>query len=138
LAHGWGSGPTSALSKYVLGVRPVEPGYKTWLIEPQTGDLSWAEGTVPTPYGPIEVKWRKTSKGLSLKINVPDGTSGTVGVPANGPSSSLTDNGQPAQEAKKSAPASPSEAIPSARPGYTYLKDLGPGTHVIQVTGGQK
>jgi alpha-L-rhamnosidase-like protein len=32
-------------------MKSVEPGYKTWLIEPQTGDLSWAEGTVPTPYG---------------------------------------------------------------------------------------
>jgi hypothetical protein len=66
---------------------------------------------------------------------VPDGTGGTVGVPANGPSSSLTDNGQPVQETKKSAPASPSEAIPSARPGYTYLEGLGHGAHLIQVTG---
>jgi alpha-L-rhamnosidase len=108
LARSWSSGATNAVSQYVLGVRPVEPGYKTWLIEPQTGDLSWAEGTVPTPYGPIEVEWRKTAQGMRLEINVPNGTSGTVGVPANGPSSSLTDNGQPAQEAKKSAPASPS------------------------------
>jgi alpha-L-rhamnosidase len=41
-AHGWASGPTSALSNYVLGVRPIHPGYKTWLVEPQSGDLSWA------------------------------------------------------------------------------------------------
>lgn len=53
LAHAWSSGPTSALSKYVLGVRPVEPGYKTWLIEPQIGDLTWATGTAPTPYAEI-------------------------------------------------------------------------------------
>jgi Bacterial alpha-L-rhamnosidase C-terminal domain/Cytochrome c len=70
LAHGWASGPTSALSKYVLGVRPVQPGYKTWLIEPQPGDLSWAEGRVPTPYGPIAVRWQKTPRGLRLEINV--------------------------------------------------------------------
>jgi alpha-L-rhamnosidase len=79
LAHGWASGPTSALSKYVLGVRPIQPGYKTWLIEPQPGDLSWAEGRVPTPYGPIAVRWQKTPPGLRLEINVPVGTSGTMG-----------------------------------------------------------
>jgi alpha-L-rhamnosidase len=60
LAHPWSSGPTAGLSKYVLGVRPVSPGYKTWLIEPQPGDLTWAKGRVPTPYGPIKVKWEKT------------------------------------------------------------------------------
>ena len=124
--------------KYVLGVRPVQPGYKAWLIEPQTGDLSWAEGTVPTSYGPIEVKWRKTSKGLSLEIDVPAGTSGTVGVPANVPSSSLTDNGQPVQEAKNRVAANASEGVGGARPGYTYLEASRPGAHVIQARGGEK
>jgi alpha-L-rhamnosidase len=76
LAHPWSSGPTSGLSKYVLGVRPVSPGYKTWLIEPQPGDLTWAKGRVPTPYGPIKVKWKKTSQGLRLEIDVPNDTSG--------------------------------------------------------------
>ena len=108
------------------------------LVEPQPGDLSWAEGTVPTPYGPIEVKWRKTSKGLSLEIDVPTGTSGTVGVRANVPSSSLTDNGQPVQEAKNRVAANASESVSGARPGYTYLEDLGPGAHVIQARGGEK
>ena len=112
--------------KYVLGVRPVEPGYKAWLIEPQTGDLSWAEGTVPTSYGPIEVKWRKTSKGLSLEIDVPAGTSGTVGVPANVPSSSLTDNGQPVQEAKNRVAANASEGVGGARPGTRTWRTSGP------------
>jgi alpha-L-rhamnosidase len=138
LAHGWSSGATSALSEYVLGVRPVEAGYKTWLIEPQTGNLSWAEGTVPTPYGPIEVKWRKTSNGLSLEIDVPAGTSGTVGVPTSSNADSVTANDRPVKKAEKITPASESEDSSGARPGYAYLADLGPGVHVIQVTRGEK
>lgn len=30
LAHGWSSGPTSALSEYALGIRPRTPGYGSW------------------------------------------------------------------------------------------------------------
>jgi hypothetical protein len=38
-------------------------------------------GRVPTPYGPIKVKWKKTSQGLRLEIEVPNGTTGSVGLP---------------------------------------------------------
>jgi Bacterial alpha-L-rhamnosidase C-terminal domain len=133
LAHAWSSGPTSALSKYVLGVRPVEPGYKTWLIEPQIGDLTWATGTVPTPYGPIAVAWQKTSKGFRLEINVPAGTSGTVGVPRSSNADAVTDNGRPIEKRA----ASVSDNSVGSRPGYAYFAELRPGPHVIQVMEGK-
>lgn len=136
LAHAWGSGPTSALSKYVLGVRPVKPGYRTWLIEPQTGDLSWAEGTVPTPFGPIQVEWRRTAQGMHLEINVPEGTSGTVGVPAQGASYLLTVNGKPLKGAKAAAVSSSDQA--GSRSGYVYVSGLNPGANQIVVTGGDQ
>src|SRR5207247_9849353 len=37
LAHGWAGGPVSSLSGYLLGARPVTPGYETWIIAPQPG-----------------------------------------------------------------------------------------------------
>jgi alpha-L-rhamnosidase len=138
LAHGWGSGPTSALSKYVLGVRPVSTGYKTWLIEPQPGDLTWANGRVPTPYGPIKVKWEKTSRGLRLEIEVPNGTSGSVGLPTSSNADSVTDNGQLVEKGERMTAASASDDSAGALPDYTYLADLGPGVHVLQVTGDKK
>ncbi len=49
LAHGWSTAPTSALSGYVLGAQPVTAGYATWSVQPHPGDLTWAEGRVPTP-----------------------------------------------------------------------------------------
>jgi alpha-L-rhamnosidase len=112
----------------VLGARPVSPGYKTWLIEPQAGDLSWAKGRVPTPYGPITVRWDKDRNGLKLKVFVPAGTSGTVGLPASSGGASLTDNDRPAQQAKK-ALAEGKDGLP----GYIYLENIGPGAHLIQV-----
>jgi alpha-L-rhamnosidase len=127
LAHAWGSGPTSALSKYVLGVRPVEPGYKAWLVEPQPGDLGWAAGTVPTPYGPIAVSWQNTSRGLRLELWVPGGTRGTVGLPVSGTNASLSDNGRTVTGVSASQQ-------PNGRAGYLYLQNLRPGAHLLQVT----
>src|SRR3954462_967528 len=59
LSHGWATAPTPALSAYVLGARPVTAGYKTWLLQPQPGDLSWAQGTVPTPQGALVSRWAR-------------------------------------------------------------------------------
>lgn len=63
LCHGWASGPTPFLSEYVLGIKVIAPACKTVKIEPQLGDLAWAEGTFPTPYGLIEVRHEKQPDG---------------------------------------------------------------------------
>lgn len=74
LCHGWASGPTAWLSANVLGVKIIEPGYKVIRVEPHLGDLQWAEGTVPTPYGEIKVSHRKGNDGKVVsKIEVPEG-----------------------------------------------------------------
>jgi alpha-L-rhamnosidase len=63
LCHGWASGPTAWLTEYVLGIRIEEPGCKTIRINPKLGDLDWAEGTFPTPYGVVKVKHLKQPDG---------------------------------------------------------------------------
>ena len=74
LCHGWASGPTAWLSANVLGVKIIEPGYKVIRVEPHLGDLQWAEGTVPTPYGDIKLSHRKGNDGKVVsKIEVPEG-----------------------------------------------------------------
>ncbi|HVV21501.1 MAG TPA: trehalase family glycosidase, partial [Pseudonocardiaceae bacterium] len=60
-AHGWATGPTSALTFYVLGIRPttVTGGYD---IAPQTGDLASAQGSLRTPFGDIRLAWRHDAR----------------------------------------------------------------------------
>ena len=72
--HGWASGPTAWLSEHVLGIEPVEPGFKTVRIDPHLGDLEWAEGTFPTPYGLIRVRHQKNADGsVSSDLKLPKG-----------------------------------------------------------------
>jgi Bacterial alpha-L-rhamnosidase C-terminal domain len=94
---------------------------------------------VPTPYGPIAVRWQKSPRGFRLEINLPNGTSGTVGLPNSSNADSVTDNDRPIKKSgKMMAAASESEDSSGARPGYAYVADLGPGMHVIQVTGSKR
>ncbi|MBB3111759.1 hypothetical protein FHS18_003827 [Paenibacillus phyllosphaerae] len=72
--HGWASGPTAWLTEYVLGVRVEEPGCKVLRIEPNLGDLSWAEGTYPTPHGLVEIRHEKRRDGsVHTVIKAPEG-----------------------------------------------------------------
>jgi Bacterial alpha-L-rhamnosidase C-terminal domain len=72
--HGWSSGAAAAITSYVLGVQPTAPGFSTFTVAPHPGDLSWAQGSVPTPQGPIRVSWRKAAGGLALSVTAPRGT----------------------------------------------------------------
>lgn len=81
-AHSWGGLPAAALSRYVLGVRPITPGFDTFVVAPQPGDLQWAEGDVPTPHGPVSIKWsRGAGCRYTVDVTVPSGTTATVSVP---------------------------------------------------------
>ena len=74
LCHGWASGPTAWLSRYVLGVEVVEPGFKKVRITPHLGNLKWVEGSFPTPYGVITIKHTKGANGKIVSdIQAPEG-----------------------------------------------------------------
>lgn len=74
LCHGWAAGPTPWLQRYVLGVKPVEPGCKTVEVKPHLGDLAFVEGSVPTPYGPIKVEAHKDAAGKTVcSVKAPKG-----------------------------------------------------------------
>ena len=55
LCHAWGASPIYLLGKYYLGVKPLQPGYAAYLVEPNLGGLQWIDGKVPTPQGDISV-----------------------------------------------------------------------------------
>lgn len=66
LCHGWSSGPTAWLTRYILGIEVVAPGCRIIHITPNLCDLDWAEGTYPTPYGLVKVRHEKKADGEIL------------------------------------------------------------------------
>ena len=72
--HGWASGPTAWLSRYVLGVQVLEPGCRKVKIEPHLGSLNRVEGSFPTPQGVIRIKHEKGADGkIRSDIQAPEG-----------------------------------------------------------------
>jgi len=72
LCHGWGGGPTAWLSEHVLGINILAPGFKKVAIRPHLGELSYARGTFPTPYGMIEAAHEKDRSGkIHSTVKVP-------------------------------------------------------------------
>jgi Bacterial alpha-L-rhamnosidase C-terminal domain len=80
-AHGWSSGPTSALTEYVVGLSVTSPLGSTWKIAPQFGDLAHAEAGFVTSLGKFQASWTRNSRGYKLSFAVPGGTSGTLSLP---------------------------------------------------------
>ncbi len=110
---GWGdeSHPDTAIaahfSSYILGVRPVEPGYRRFIMQPQpVQEVTWAKGLVPTPRGMISAEWELRGNVLTVVLTVPPGTVADVKTP---PSSRLQVNGE-----------------------SRGTQDLGPGHYVIE------
>ena len=63
----------------VGGLRPAQPGYKEFLIEPlYDGGITWAETSYKSVYGRIYIKWEKKESGVHLKFTVPEGTKAYV------------------------------------------------------------
>ncbi|MBO8466591.1 MAG: alpha-L-rhamnosidase [Bacteroidetes bacterium] len=73
LCHGWASGPTSWLSRHVLGIEILFPGCRKIRVTPHLGDLEWVEGTFPTPFGPVYVRHEKNGCKVISEIKAPKG-----------------------------------------------------------------
>ncbi|PYH41480.1 putative alpha-L-rhamnosidase B [Aspergillus saccharolyticus JOP 1030-1] len=80
-AHGWSSGPTSALTNYIVGLTITSPVGTTWELAPQFGDLKSAQAGFSTSLGKFQASWTKTSTEYTLDFTVPQGTTGNLTLP---------------------------------------------------------
>lgn len=69
----------------MLGLQVVDPMGQSWSLAPHTSGLSGAEGGFETPLGWFGASWSLSNNGKEMTIDVdtPEGTSGTVTVPGN-------------------------------------------------------
>jgi alpha-L-rhamnosidase len=133
LAHGWATTPVSALSGYFLGVQPATAGYATWTVEPHPGDLSWAEGNVPTPHGSIAVDWAGQSGTgqFSMQVSAPSGTTGTIAVPTYGATDPIITVGGQTVWSNGAFTSTTGITGASANGNYIDLTGVQPGTYTV-------
>ena len=72
--------------RYVAGLRPASPGYRTFDVRPRPGGgITSATARHISPFGPIEVSWRREGRSMELDVLVPPGTTATVTLPGEAP-----------------------------------------------------
>ncbi|WP_312168491.1 family 78 glycoside hydrolase catalytic domain [Microbacterium sp.] len=71
---------TRWLHEHVAGLRPLEPGYRRFLVAPVIGGgLTSASSAVETPFGRAAASWRLDDSGvIHLTVMVPPGTTATI------------------------------------------------------------
>ncbi len=120
--HAWGAVPANIIPRFLLGVRPIEPGFAKVLIHPQPGALRRVSGTVPTPRGPIEISIaHDDDRPFVLKINIPATMTAKVVLPQSDRTlGSLAIDGKKVEAQLEG--------------GSLFFDNLGSGFHVLEVS----
>lgn len=71
MAHGWGSAPAVFLKSEILGVKPLDTGYRKFTVAPHLCGLKFASGSVFTPYGKISVSVTENEGKVLVKCDAP-------------------------------------------------------------------
>jgi hypothetical protein len=83
--HPWGAVPANIIPRFLMGVRPMAPGFGKVRIQPRPAHLLEAKIRVPTPKGPVEVAFRNDPKEpFRLTVSIPDAMTASVDVPSFG------------------------------------------------------
>lgn len=80
--HAWGAVPANVIPRKLMGIEPIEPGFKRFRLRPQPASLDHASIRTPSPKGPIDAKFTRPQGAWKLEFTVPDGTTAEVHLPA--------------------------------------------------------
>ncbi|TSD66386.1 Bacterial alpha-L-rhamnosidase [Inquilinus sp. KBS0705] len=115
--HAWSGGGLTILSQYLCGISPLTPGYKTFQIIPQPGDITRAEATIASVAGKIKSSFIAGNSIFTLNAEVPTGTTATIGIPNKG-YHNITLNGILIWKDGAYIPSKITKACTSAGPGH--------------------
>ena len=117
--HAWGAAPANIIPRFVLGVRPLEPGFRSVLINPQPGSLERVAGTVPTIHGPVAVSFTTRESGSRrLDVHIPEHVQATIGLRQSG-------------EAHATVTVDGKETAGRSENGQLFVDDIEAGTHEL-------
>ena len=120
--HIWGAVPANVIPRKLMGIEPVEPGFRRARIKPQPGPLRTASITMPTIRGDVGVSFDNAPGRFVLEVAMPVNMVGDVYLPLYSQGRfTLTMDG-------KSLPGVKAEN------GFVKVPDVGSGKHVFELT----
>ncbi len=80
--HAWGAAPANIIPRKLMGVEPLEPGFRTFRIKPQPGSLRNAEAVVPTIRGSVKVAFQNIpGESFVLDVEIPANSEAQIYLP---------------------------------------------------------
>lgn len=73
--HAWGAAPANVIPRRLAGIRPLENGFKKFIVDPQPGDIKEFVMRHPTPRGEIELEYIANG---NMYLTVPYGSTAIV------------------------------------------------------------
>ena len=120
-SHPWATAALIAIKTGIMGLRPLAPGYVSYLIQPQPGDLTQAAAVFPQSLylSPFKISFIRTNTSFLLSYDSPSGTSGTACLPVLGNSLLLLLDDKPVVSYNKST--------------YLCTDNIPSGEHVVKL-----
>ena len=83
--HAWGAAPANIIPRFLMGVRPLEPGFCKILIQPRPGTIARAEMKLPTIQGTVTVRFENHPKeSFVLEVEIPANMTARIDLPFPG------------------------------------------------------
>ncbi|MDD4192928.1 MAG: family 78 glycoside hydrolase catalytic domain [Mangrovibacterium sp.] len=118
--HAWGAAPANIIPRKLMGIEPLEPGFRKIRIKPQPGELKHAEIKHPTIRGDVLVSFdNDPDRPFRLKVTIPANATADVYLPFRSKSQKVMLNG---------------ESVSFVAEGhYAVIKNVGSGSHGLDV-----
>jgi hypothetical protein len=92
--HAWGAAPANIIPRKLMGIEPLEPGFRKIRIKPQPASLEYAEIKCPTIRGDVLMSFKnKPQQSFSMNLTIPANTTADVYLPFWTKSQKLMMNG---------------------------------------------
>jgi hypothetical protein len=80
--HAWGASPANIIPRKLMGIEPLEPGFRKIRIKPQPASLEQAEIKCPTIRGDVLMSFKnKPQQSFSMNLIIPANTTADVYLP---------------------------------------------------------
>lgn len=92
--HVWGAAPANIIPRKLMGIEPLEPGFRKIRIKPQPASLKHAEIKCPTIRGDVLMSFKNLpQQSFSMNLTIPANTAADVYLPFRSKSQKVTMNG---------------------------------------------
>jgi len=92
--HAWGAAPANIIPRKLMGIEPLEPGFRKIRIKPQPASLEQAEIKCPTIRGDVLMSFKnQPQQSFSMNLIIPANTTADVYLPFWSKSQKVTMNG---------------------------------------------